>query len=433
MEQHLKDGLFLKYGRESIAIPADILPPFKVLGAGFQLAPLSDPHTAIHTILDSPTGLSPFNEFFKKDNTVIIVLSDITRTTLSQLYLPVIVDRLNQIGIGDRDITLLCALGIHRKQTEEEHRSLVGNTLYERLSIVDHDPHDTSSIAILGETKRGTPVAINQLITKADKIILTGSLRFHYFAGFSGGRKSILPGLASFNACVANHLLVLNDAKHGGRHPLARPGILEGNPVHEDMEEAASFFNNLFLFNTIVSPRGRLLHAVAGNPKEAFRRGCKFLKDHFTIPLTEKADLVIASCGGEPWDLNFIQAHKTMEMASAVLKDGGFMILLAECSQGFGNPGFLKWFNANTPEQFEDNLRKTYEINGQTAYATFIKARKHKIILVSRLKRKEVRAALMTPVDTLKEALDLVNPILGNKNQITYILPEGSSFLPFLV
>ena len=433
MKQPLKNRHFLKYGNEEIALPADLLPPFTLLKPDAQPAPLANPETFISTILDAPIGLVPFNEFFKKGNSVLIILSDITRTTLSQLYLPVIVDRLNNIGIADRDITLLCALGIHRQQTEDEHRTLIGNTLYERIQIHDHDPLDSSSMTMWGETKRGTPIAINRLLTKADKILLTGSIRFHYFAGFSGGRKSILPGVASFNACVANHLLVLNNTENGGRHPRALPGVLEGNPVHEDMEEASAVFNNLFLFNTIVSPRRRLLHAVAGNAEEAFKTGCQFLRDNCTIPLSSKAELVIASCGGYPWDLNFIQAHKTMDMASGILKDGGVMILFAECSQGLGNPNFLKWFNADTPKQFENNLRKYYEINGQTAYATFIKTRKHHIILIAKLKKDEVLAASMTPAANLEEALEKAFSILRKKRPKTYVLPEGSSYLPYLV
>jgi nickel-dependent lactate racemase len=432
MKQNLQEGLFLKYGKKTIHLPADLLPPFTLLKPDSQPVPLANPETSINTTLDNPTGLAPFNEVFKKDSSVIIVLSDITRTTLSPLYLPVIVDRLNKNGIADQDITLLCALGIHRKQTEVEHRALIGNTLYERLQINDHDPHDPSSIVILGETKRGTPIAINHLLAKADNIILTGSIRFHYFAGFSGGRKSILPGVASFNACVANHLLVLSGTAQGGRHPRARPGLLQGNPVHEDMDEAAALFNNLFLFNTIVSPQCRLLHAVAGNVNEAFKAGSQFLRDHFTIPLSAKADMVIASCGGQPWDLNFIQAHKAMDMASYALKDGGVMILLAECSQGFGNPAFLEWFNAATPEQFEDTLRKRYQINGQTAYATFLKARNYHIILVSKLKKDEVLAASMSPADNLEEALGKAYRTLGTKSPLTYVLPEGSSYLPRL-
>ena len=432
MKQNLKEGLLLKYGKEALPLPADVLPPFQLLTPDSQPEPLSNLKTVINTRLDCPIGMAPFNEFFEKGSSVVIVFSDNTRTTLSHIFLPVIVDRLNKIGIKDRNITLLCALGIHRKQTEVDHRALTGHTLSERLQLTDHDPHDQSAMITLGETKRGTPIAINRLLTKADNIILTGSIRFHYFAGFSGGRKSILPGVASFHTCVANHLLVLNGAEQGGRHPRARPGVLLGNPVHEDMEEAAGHFNNVFLFNTVVSPQRRLLHAVSGNVQDAFKMGCQFIGDHFTIPLSAKADLVIASCGGHPWDLNFIQAHKTMDMASAALKDGGVMILLAECSQGFGNPGFLKWFNAGTPEQFEDNLRKRYEINGQTAYATYIKARNHYIIPISRLKKDEVLAASMIPAATLKEALEKAFSTLGNKNPLSYILPEGSSYLPYL-
>jgi nickel-dependent lactate racemase len=432
MKQHLKEDLLLKYGKETIPLPADLLPPFKLLKPDSPPAPLANPETFINTTLDNPIGCAPFNKIFNKNSSVTIVLSDITRTTLSPFYLPVIVDRLNKNGIADRDITLLCALGIHRKQTKVEHRALVGRTLYDRLQINDHDPHDPSSIVILGETKRGTPIEINHLLTKADNIILTGSIRFHYFAGFSGGRKSILPGVASFNACVANHLLVLSATEQGGRHLRARPGVLEGNPVHEDMDEAAAIFNNLFLFNTIVSPQCSLLHAVAGNVNESFKAGCQFLRDHFTIPLSAKADMVIASCGGLPWDLNFIQAHKTMDMASCALKDGGVLILLAECSQGFGNPRFLQWFKADTPKQFKDNLRKSYQINGQTAYATFLKTRKHHIILISKLKKDEVLAASMIPAANIEEALGKAYRTLEAKNPLVYVLPEGSSYLPYL-
>ena len=370
--------------------------------------------------------------FSKPGNSVLILLSDITRTTLSELYLPVIIERLKQNGIADRDITLLCALGIHRKQTEGEHRTLIGTDLYESFSVIDHDPFDRASVDLLGTTRRGTPIALNRLLTHTDKILLTGSIRFHYFAGFSGGRKSILPGVSSFDSCVANHLLVLNPKEEGGRNPGARPGVLQGNPVHEDMNDAARLVKNVFLFNTIVSPQRQLLKAVSGDLHTAFKLGCSFLKEHFSIPLTEKADLLIASCGGHPWDLNFIQAHKTMDMASGVLKEGGVMILLAECSQGFGNPRFLKWFKHTNPDTFEATLRNNYEINGQTAYATFLKARKHHIILLSNLSKDEVRSASMVPAHTIEEALENAYTILG-KNPLTYILPEGCCNLPYLV
>ena len=425
-------ALILKYGHHSVSLPANLPSSCTLLKLSQDPKPSLDTRAYINRVLDSPDDAAPFDEFFNPGHSVLIILSDTTRATLSEQYIPVIIERLQQKGIADGDITLLCALGIHRKQTEDEHRALIGPTLCEKFSVIDHDPFDSTTVDILGTTGRGTPIALNRLLTHTDKIILTGSIRFHYFAGFSGGRKSILPGVSSFDSCVANHLLVLNPQDEGGRNPGARPGILQGNPVHEDMEEAARQVKNAFLFNTIVSPQGQLLKAVSGDIHTAFQRGCRFLKDHCSIPLTEKADLVIASCGGHPWDLNFIQAHKTMDMASGVLKDGGVMILLAECSQGFGNPRFLKWFKHTNPDTFEAALRKNYEINGQTAYATFLKAQKHHIILISKLKKEEVRAASMVPAHSIEEALEIAYRILGT-NPLTYVLPEGSCNLPYLV
>jgi nickel-dependent lactate racemase len=391
-----------------------------------------DTKAYIDALLNAPTACRPFNDFFRKGDKVVIVLSDSTRFTLSELYLPILIDRLNQNGISDNSITLLCALGIHRKQTRAEQVKLIGSDLSDRIQFVDHDAFDGNKMTLLGTTTRGTPIEINRLLTRADKVLLTGSIRFHYFAGFSGGRKSILPGVASSNACVANHLLVLNPQDQGGKHPQARTGVLEGNPLHEDMKEACDYVRNIFLFNTIVSPQRELLKAVAGDIHAAFNQGCHFIKKHFSLPLNKKADLVVASCGGDPWDINMIQAHKTMDTAAHVLKEGGVMILVAACSQGTGNPRFLDWFTNATPSEFENNLRTHYEINGQTAYATFLKAQKHHIVLISNLTAETVRKMSLIPASTLEEAFSTAYSIVG-PHPATYIIPEGSSVVPYSV
>ena len=335
-----REHIVLEYGKQSIRLPTAFPFPYTILKPTLPEA-IVKTEEYINRVIDFPVDSKPFNQIFKKDDKVVIILSDITRYTASEIYLPIIVDRLNQIGVDDKDITIVCALGIHRKQTRGEHKKLLGAPLYERVKIIDHDASDSNSMTILGKTKRGTLIEINRLVSEADKVILTGSIRFHYFAGFSGGRKGILPGVASLKACVSNHLLVLNPQNQGGRHPLAQTGILKGNPVHEDMAEACDYLPSLFLFNTILSPQRKLLKAVAGDVHTAFSQGCHFLKKNFCIPIDKKAGLVIVRCGGFPCDINFIQAHKTMEMAVHSLKEGGVMILIAECAQGFGNPHFL--------------------------------------------------------------------------------------------
>lgn len=426
-----KEHITLKYGRHSIHLPTSLLSPYTILEPSFPKA-VTKTKAYINSVIDSPIHSKPFNDIFKKSNKVLIILSDITRYTLSELYLPIIIDRLHQKGIADKNITIICSLGIHRKHTAAEHKKLVGTHLYERFKLIDHDAFDKDRMITLGKTKRGTSIEVNHLLAEADHIILTGSIRFHYFAGFGGGRKSILPGVASLKACVANHLLVLNPQDQGGRHPLARTGILKGNPVHEDMAEACDQIRSLFLFNTILSPQRELLKVVAGDVHAAFNQGCHFLSNNFSVPITRRAELILVSCGGYPWDINFIQAHKALDMAVNALKEGGVMILLAECSQGLGNPHFLQWFNHDSAESFEKNVRLHYEINGQTAYTTYLKARKYHIILLSSLKAEEVKKMSLIPASTIEEALESAYSLLGSQ-PLTYIIPEGSSVLPSMV
>ena len=426
-----REPIVLKYGTHSLSLATKFLHLYKILKPSFPKA-IVKTEAYINRVIDSPINAKPFDDFFSKNNKIIIIISDITRYTSSEIYLPIIIDRLNKIGINDKSITIICSLGIHRKHTAEEHKILVGTNIYERIEVIDHDAFDRDSMTTLGTTRRGTPIEVNHLLAEADRIILTGGIRFHYFAGFGGGRKSILPGVASLNACVYNHLLVLNPQNQGGRHPLARAGILKGNPVHEDMVEACDQIRSLFLFNTILSPQRELLKVVAGDVHAAFNQGCCFLKENFSVPIIQKADLVIVSCGGYPWDINFIQAHKTMDMAVNSLKEGGVMILLAECSLGLGNPRFLEWFNYDSIVSFERNLRINYEINGQTACATFLKARKYHIILISSLKAAEVKKMSLVPASTIEEALESAYSLLGPK-PFTYIIPDGSSVLPSMV
>ena len=426
-----KENTALKYGRHLINLPNTLPPSCTVLRPSFPKAVVNTKEY-INKVIDAPIQSRPFNDIFKKDSKVLIILSDITRYTASEHYLPIIIDRLNHKGIDDTNITILCALGIHKKQTTHEHKKLIGSHLYERFEVLDHDAFDKNKMVFLGTTRRGTPIEVNHLLTETDHIILTGSIRFHYFAGFGGGRKSILPGVSSFSSCVANHLLVLNTQDRSSRHPLARTSILKGNPVHEDMSEACDHFKSLFLLNTILSPQRELLKAVAGDVHAAFNQGCRFFKNNFSVHIPKKADLVIASCGGYPWDINFIQAHKTMEMASNFLIEGGVMILFAECSQGFGNPRFLNWFNNENAESFGSKLRTDYEINGQTAYATFLKAKKYHIILLSSLEEVEVKKMSLIPASTTEEALENAYNLLGS-SPLTYIIPDGNCILPSLI
>jgi len=416
----------LNYGDNSFSIE---LPP----GSGDAVirataaTPELGPEEIISAALDS---CAAYLARIRPGEQVVIVTSDITRYTGSETYLPLLVARLHSGGTADKDITVIIALGIHRRQSEHEHNKILGS-LHGRIRVVDHDCDDPGKLVTLGYTSSGIEVSINRTVAEADHVILTGTIGFHYFAGFGGGRKSILPGVASRKSCMASHFAVLNPGEGSGRNPLAATGNLAGNPVHQAMTEACAMLKPLFMLNSVLSADKKILAAFAGDWQEAHDRGCSFYSREFSFPLREKGDLVIVSCGGFPKDINLIQAHKSMEYASQALRDSGVMILLAECRDGYGNATFFNWFRFSGLDALESELRKNYEINGQTAYALLQKALRFRIILVSRLPDEEVRAMRLLPARGLEEALEMAEEMLPAEYS-AYIIPEGGTVLPVI-
>lgn len=417
----------LKYGSTAFDIE---LPPERLAGV---VAPPSvvieeSPTEIINNALDA---CQIFLASFRPGDKVVIVTSDITRYTGSEIYLPLLVERLKCRGVADCDIEILIALGIHRKQTEHEHQKILGS-LYGRIRVTDHECDDHDGLAYIGKTSNGIDVSINRKAIEADHLILTGTIGFHYFAGFGGGRKSVLPGIASRKACMASHFTVLNPGEGGGKNPLAVTGNLEGNPVHLAMLEGCALAKPVFILNTVLAVDKRIIAAFAGDWREAHEAGCRFYSEKFAYPLAEKGDLVIASCGGFPKDINLIQAHKSMEYAAQAIKDGGVMILLAECRDGFGNGTFFNWFRHKTLQEFEVSLRAQYEINGQTAYSLLQKAQRFRIILVSQFSVQQVEEMRMIPARTLDEAMELAVAMLP-EDWRCYLMPEAGSVLPVAV
>lgn len=387
----------------------------------------SDAVATVTAALEAPIGSPRLEDMVSPGDRVAIVASDSTRATASRVFLPIMVDRLNSLGVPDHDIQIVIALGIHRRQTVEEHQRLLGEALYRRIRPVDHDPHDTSNLIPLGRTSRGTEVAVNRTVTEADKVIITGTITPHYYAGFGGGRKSIMPGVCSAEAALRSHMLVFEPAPARGRNPNARLARLAGNPVHEDMLEAARMVNPCFMLNTIVSQNGPVA-AFTGDFIKAHETGCaQYIRD-YSMTVAEPADLVVVSCGGYPKDLNFIQAHKAIHSAYSVARADGWIIVLAECHDGFGYPGFIDWFRFETASEFEEHLRANYEIYGQTAYSVFEKALGVNIVLVSELDPAHVARMRMRPAASFEEAYQMAAKCLPH-DFITYILPDAAHTL----
>ena len=412
----------LGYGRGSVTLVYDE-PQFRVLDlAPAHERPLSD--SDIGTAFDAPIDSPTLEELVSPGESILIVVSDATRATASAQIVNLLIRRLIQFGVTPADITIIFATGIHRPVTGQEKVELLTPFIVQRIKTIDHDSNETTTLVSLGETPRGTPVELNRALREHSHVILTGAIGFHYFAGFSGGRKSICPGLASARTVAATHMLAL-DFEEGGRRAGVGTGLLEGNAVHEECERIADLINPSFSINSVVDEKGRAVRVYAGHWRAAHRRACDdYLVDH-RIKIASKRDVVIASCGGFPWDINLIQAHKPLDMAAHACNPGGTIILLAECGDGLGRPDFLKWFAQKDSRSLESLLGNAYEVNGQTAWSLLVKAETYRIYLISELPGDDVRSMRMIPAQTLTEALSVsVNAVDG------YIMPRGASVLP---
>jgi nickel-dependent lactate racemase len=236
----------------------------------------------------------------------------------------------------------------------------------------------------VGETSCGIRVELNRALFEFDHVVLIGGVTFHYFAGFTGGRKLVCPGLASSKTISATHKLAFDCATLDRRTGVGT-GLLEGNAVHEAFLEAASKANIAFAVNTIVDDAGRVTDVYCGDWIESHTAACETFSDRYAVSISEKRNLVIVSCGGYPFDINMIQAHKSLEAASHACADGGTIILLAECRDGLGRDDFLNWFDASDSGELAVRLCEKYQVNGQTAWSLLKKAERFQIKAMSAL------------------------------------------------
>ena len=412
----------LSYGRGSVAFAYDEQRYSVLAPATADELPLSD--ADIGAALDAPISSPPLEEILSSGESVLIVVSDATRATASAQIVNLLIRRLIQFGIAPADIAIIFATGIHRPVTQKEKLELLTPFIVQRVKTIDHDANDSATLLRFGEMAGGKSVELNRALKQFSHVIITGAVGFHYFAGFSGGRKAICPGLASAETIAATHMLAL-DFERGGRRAGVGTGLLGGNAVHEECERIAALINPSFGINTVVDEKGRAVRVYAGHWRTAHERACVDYFDNHTIKIASKRDVVIASCGGSPWDINLIQAHKAMDMTVQACNQGGTIILLAECGDGLGRPDFLKWFAQKDSRSLELLLQKAYEVNGQTAWSLLTKAEAYRIYLISDLADEDVRSMRMVPARTLNDAL-----LDSGKTFEGYILPRGAAVLP---
>jgi len=402
-------------------------------GKAFVLSPGPFPDTEPEKLLvqslDNPLGGVRLETLCRSGDRVACVIPDLTRRAAVREYLPVLLRRLSDMGIGKADITVLVALGIHRPLTDRELRELVGDGVFERYHVVNHDPDREGSNVLLGTTDAGIPVEVNRHVAEADCVILTGNITFHYFAGYGGGRKALLPGVASRQACEAHHKLVVS-WRRGELEGNLAPGVLVDNPVHDQMIQACRFLPRTFILNVVTEPGARIIAASAGEMEAAHMDACRKHDSWYRKELEAPLRLVLAGAGGFPKDVNFVQAHKGLFAAHQAAAANGAVILAAECAEGMGHGDLLKWFErCHTESMWLSELEDRYQVNGQTAFSTWLRVTAVPTVLVSRLKPSDVHKMGMIPAKNMREALKKAGEILGELPP-PLIIPDAGDVLP---
>ena len=413
----------LGYGRGTLNFTFDEqrYDVLSVKQAGQQ--PLTD--IQIGEALDTPISSPPLDEICSASDSVLIVVSDATRATASAQIVNLLIRRLIQYGVSPDNLAIIFATGIHRPVSDSEKAELLTPFIAQRIRILDHNADDPTRMLTLGETEQGTPVELNRALTDYSVVITTGAVGFHYFAGFTGGRKSICPGLASTKTIQATHMLAF-DFELGRRRTDVETAKLAGNLVHEECERIAAFVAPTFNITAEVDDLGRAVTLHCGHWRESHRHACAaYLRSH-SIPIAQRREVVIASCGGFPFDINLIQAHKALDMAAKACRENGTIVLLAECDDGLGRPDFLKWFSEPDSSSLAQRLAEGYEVNGQTAWALLSKAERYQVHLISKLPDNDVRLMRMIPSRSIEEALPAASQCDG------YIMPRGAAVLPLV-
>ena len=372
----------------------------------------------VRRALEAPIESPRLRELVHPGEKVAIVTSDITRPMPTYKVMPPLLDELYAAGVRREDITLVFALGSHRKHTAEERRKLAGERAWNEIACVDSEPADCVRMGVTGA---GTPVDITRVVAEADRRICLGNIEYHYFAGYSGGAKAIMPGVSTRDAIQSNHSMMVR--------PEACAGALETNPLRMDIEEAGRICGIDFILNVVLSEHKEIIKAVAGYPVAAHRAGCRFLDRIYLKILPRAADIVLVSQGGAPKDLNLYQTQKALDNARHAVKQGGIIILIGSCREGLGERIFEEWMTRSaSPEAMIERIGRDFQLGGHKAAAIAMTLRKAKIYLVSDMEDDFVRSIFLTPQPSVQTALDRAFAELGPQATVL-AMPYGGSTL----
>lgn len=420
--------LKLAYGRDGLWVElpdsakTSVIEPLFVPG-------LADEGAAIRAALAAPVGSPPLKDLVSSSDTVAIVFSDITRPMPNDRVLPVLLDVLAQAGVPDSAVTLINGLASHRMQTDEELVRMLGEDICRRYKVIQHDAWDDANLVPVTENRAGRMVRVNRYYMEASLRILTGFIEPHFFAGFSGGPKAVLPAIVDLESIMDNHNAVMI------ADPNATWAVTQGNPIWEEMFAVASATRPSFLLNVTLNKDKVITGVFAGSLGAAHAAGTEFVRRKAMQPVSEPFDVVITSNSGYPLDLNLYQAVKGMSAAAQVVREGGDIIIAAECWDGIpthGQYARLLREAASTESLYEmimtPGFRSADQWQAQIQAKIQMKARVH--VHAGGLSDQELREAMVIPCKSIEQTLGEI--LVRNPQARIGILPEGPQTVPYL-
>jgi lactate racemase len=367
--------------------------------------PSASPSQLLTRSLQQPLGSPPLRQIAAGKGSAAILIPGRARRAGTREYVPALLTELNAAGIPDRQIEIFLADGTHEQHLQSDVEALLGTEIATRVRCSGHDCKREEELAELGTTRFGTSVLLNRRVLKAEVKILTGRIVPHYFAGFSGGRKALIPGVAGYRTIVANHRLTL--APQRGIHPGVRLCSLEGNPVHEDMLEGARMARPDFCLNSLLDENDRMVSVVAGDPEIAHEQGCREAEQMFHLTMPEPVDGLITSAGGLPYDCNFMQSLKAVFNVRDIVRPGGAILWVAECAGGI-HPGFLQWAAIESDTELDKAVRARYLLTGHNSLMLRSLIRNADVALCSALPAEMVLRLGLHPVASIEEGVQWI-------------------------
>ncbi len=412
----------LPYGRKKLSLD---LPEKHVMGVlePKETKKLESLEDTVAEKIARPDEGSSLKELLERKNpaTVAIIVNDLTRSTPTAKMLPPVLKVLEARGISPENTVIVIATGTHRGLTEEEKVQVVGSEAFASYRVENHDC-DAPDLVSLGVLPTGNELLVNPLVAKADFRIALGEVLLHYYAGFAGGRKSILPGVSGRDTVMRNHAMMVD--------PKASLARIDDNPVSLEMIEALRCCPLDFIVNCIANSHKEIVAVVAGDAEKAWKKGTEIFYDVNSLPLEEKADVLFVSAGGFPKDINMYQAHKAVEISSRALKEGGSLILFAELEEGYGHPVYEEWAKKNLSAlEVEEAMTEGIVFGAHKLFFLGRLSRHFSLHLYSSQDEAFAKKSFFSPVESLETLLPLLEKKHG-PNYRSYVIPQGGIVLP---